>query len=553
MEYQKISGLIAYPTDDIIMSPESAYKFFMFGPAGAGSSKKMFKMQETHIPFAKGVIQYDVKMGRKHKEDIIFENNPNVMFNMRRGLSFLVTDISFRKKLLEAQEEQKSSENKEEEDKPKNPNPKKQKKPKKEVKKEKDIKKPNVVKQELEEEKMIRDLENEQNEEEEQFSNKFADFGNSDEDVKNSEENINESKPKIQENIGEKPIKEQKIETIEKVKEIPKNEEKTEKLPEKMPEKFEESEKIKEEKVEKVEKIEEKPKEKERILDLSKPIFLVSRKGLMKFFDIDTHCFDKDFHLPVHDNKTNFLFGPVQENLNNHIKIEIFATRKANGENAQISYIPIIDAWIIASKNVSLCARNSEDIEYYTGESKFQFAREIGSVWFRMLENIENNDKLDELKKAISNKTMVGEYVGHIDHQHLVKYGKETILFYAIVDNNGITNCIGPRQAMEIFDNFGLDHVSIESRGIYENMTDLLSNLKNLYVDTAYESLENEEEGLAVYLATYSLKEDYTIGLCKLKTLEYRIFRKLRENLKNQMRKSFGIFKFLSKIAKQPQ
>ena len=38
---------------------------------------------------------------------------------------------------------------------------------------------------------------------------------------------------------------------------------------------------------------------------------------------------------------------------------------KANGENAQISYFPEFDTWIIASKNVALAARNRSDLKLY--------------------------------------------------------------------------------------------------------------------------------------------------------------------------------------------
>jgi hypothetical protein len=30
---------------------------------------------------------------------------------------------------------------------------------------------------------------------------------------------------------------------------------------------------------------------------------------------------------------------------------------------------------------------------------------------------------------------MIGEYIGSQEHQHLVKYSRVTIIFYAIVDN----------------------------------------------------------------------------------------------------------------------
>lgn len=92
-------------------------------------------------------------------------------------------------------------------------------------------------------------------------------------------------------------------------------------------------------------------------------------------------------------------------------------TLKANGENAQVSYNPEIKAWIIASKNVALIARSKSDIELYH-DQRYEFAREIAKVWFNKLEDIksQSNEIYQSLKKDISNRTLVGEYVNSIKH-----------------------------------------------------------------------------------------------------------------------------------------
>ena len=55
---------------------------------------------------------------------------------------------------------------------------------------------------------------------------------------------------------------------------------------------------------------------------------------------------------------------------------------KANGENAQVSYCEDADAWLIASKNVSLLARTKSDIKLYDrakdGDTdRYQYAKLI--------------------------------------------------------------------------------------------------------------------------------------------------------------------------------
>lgn len=45
--------------------------------------------------------------------------------------------------------------------------------------------------------------------------------------------------------------------------------------------------------------------------------------------------------------------------------IEVVKTLKANGENAQISWNPDIEAWLVASKNAGVILRNREDMKEY--------------------------------------------------------------------------------------------------------------------------------------------------------------------------------------------
>ena len=115
-------------------------------------------------------------------------------------------------------------------------------------------------------------------------------------------------------------------------------------------------------------------------------------------------------------------------------EVEILKTLKANGENVQVSWSQEADAWVVCSKNVALVAQNSSHVEKY-GDSRFQFAKEMAYVWFDKLEELEKNKAgtVDALKKEMQGNTLIGEYVGSQEHQHLVKYSRVSIIFYAIV------------------------------------------------------------------------------------------------------------------------
>lgn len=73
--------------------------------------------------------------------------------------------------------------------------------------------------------------------------------------------------------------------------------------------------------------------------------------------------------------------------------------------------------------------------------------------------------------------------------------------------------------------------------GIYSDWNEFNKALKNTFNKTAEADIESEEEGAVLYFVELDPKKDKSrdsvLSLCKLKTLEYRIYRKLREKLRN--------------------
>ena len=250
-----------------------------------------------------------------------------------------------------------------------------------------------------------------------------------------------------------------------------------------------------------------------------------------------------------------YIFYPVLQALENDYYIEIIKLMKANGENAQISYIKSYNYWVIASKNVCLLATDRRDLSKYspyiydkkTNEkipTRYSFAHVIGQCWFDILDNF-TKDEIAKIKNYLDGKTFVGEYVGNQYHQHLIRYMKHTILFFGIVDNSSCDSSIPILQAFEKFKEFKLDVVPYEYIGIADSFDELCVKLRNLYVKIAESSIIDEEEGSVVYLSrTYASQfnsdksyreEDKILSLFKLKTWEYRVYRKLREKIKNNL------------------
>eukprot|EP00347_Sterkiella_histriomuscorum_P011394 403372627 len=278
----------------------------------------------------------------------------------------------------------------------------------------------------------------------------------------------------------------------------------------------------------------------------------MGRKGLTKFFDLAIEYVDprtryEDNHL----SSTSFciknqILAEAFQTLLAGDHVEILKTLKANGENAQISYNPDVDCWVSASKNVGILLRDREDIKKYDNQH-FNFAKKIADVWFNKLDDLREKDPqlIDQLKKDMANKTLVAEYIGNIEHQHMVKYNQTTLIFYAVVENYSPDICWPTDQALDFFKRYDLNVVRIESHGLYNSYEMLCNGLYKVFRDVAKGKIVDEEEGSVLYLVKRDKdgdkSKDKVLSLAKLKTIEYRIFRKIREKLR-------GFYRHESKV-----
>jgi hypothetical protein len=126
------------------------------------------------------------------------------------------------------------------------------------------------------------------------------------------------------------------------------------------------------------------------------------------------------------------------------MKVRVFSSLKANGENAQVTYVRELETWLIAFKNVSVLASRREHLSHYI-EGRYEYATLIGQQWFDVLEDMQGKygvQRVEDLKSDLENRTMVGEYCGNQKHQHLVKYDRVTIYWFGVVAHNSPDTCI---------------------------------------------------------------------------------------------------------------
>ena len=101
----------------------------------------------------------------------------------------------------------------------------------------------------------------------------------------------------------------------------------------------------------------------------------------------------------------------------------------------------------------------------------------IAHCWYNYLTELKDEAKILELKKDLSNRTLVGEYIGNPEHQHMVLYNRETLIFYAVVDNYSPALCWPMDQATALFKKHILDIVVTQSLGIFSDYDGLCEGL----------------------------------------------------------------------------
>lgn len=119
----------------------------------------------------------------------------------------------------------------------------------------------------------------------------------------------------------------------------------------------------------------------------------------------------------------------------------------------------------------------------------------------------------------------------------MVRYQRETLLFYSIVGNTSHKICELPEHTYSQLSQFGLEVVKAESQGLFQTYGDMCDKLQEVFRTVSCASIAQEEEGSVVYLIRRDSRDpekDQVLSLSKLKTLEYRLFRKMREKLRNQ-------------------
>ena len=276
----------------------------------------------------------------------------------------------------------------------------------------------------------------------------------------------------------------------------------------------------------------------------------IARIGLIKFFD-----YRKNFS-SYHSEEKRVL-EKVKES---KLPLSVYLTEKANGENFQVSWNSTYNCWIIGSKTVTIACRDIKDIDFYSNvdnlkrknfspkimefyteknmldKRRYEYVLDFGRTWFGILDKLfKTKEELDEFKKVIANHSLIGENVGDIIHQHIKVYKEKDIIFYGIVNHLTYETeiCLPLSKSFEIFKKFGLTSVPLEKSENFQNFSELKTFLDKKYDEILLKSIKESGEGNVIYIVEYENDgNERIISVAKLKTFEYRFYRKIREKIK---------------------
>ena len=275
----------------------------------------------------------------------------------------------------------------------------------------------------------------------------------------------------------------------------------------------------------------------------------IARLGLRNFYDIDQTNIDFLMNPPKEEFPNigklsgkhrkiayNRIFSSLEKSLQNGEEISVVRTRKLNGENFQISFNKTARGWVIGSKNVSILVRNRADINHYKqGHRRFQFANQIASLWFDTINGLSKED-IENLKEDLANYTLIGEYIGNKNFQLIIKYPKERLEFFACVDHLSEDTCLSPEEAFKFFEFYKLPSTEVKTKSGVRSLSEIHKILSDLTIEVKEKTLEQTEEGEVIYF----ISGDRVLSVGKIKSLEYQIFKKLKEKIKwvcNEKRK----------------
>ena len=178
---------------------------------------------------------------------------------------------------------------------------------------------------------------------------------------------------------------------------------------------------------------------------------------------------------------------------------------------------------------------NKNENKKYPILERYIYAIDFAETWLNLLkERIVDKNLLDQFISELGDYTLIGESVGDKKREHILVYNQRDIIFYSIINNKKLLSekCLPLSKSFELFKKYNLTFTPIQPSEKYDTLNDLFSFINTQYDIIFDKSLQESGEGNVVYFSSEINGNERVENLGKLKTFEYRFFRKIREKCK---------------------
>ena len=178
---------------------------------------------------------------------------------------------------------------------------------------------------------------------------------------------------------------------------------------------------------------------------------------------------------------------------------------------------------------------NKNENKKYPILERYIYAIDFAETWLNLLkERIVDKNLLDQFISELGDYTLIGESVGDKKREHILVYNQRDIIFYSIINNKKLLSekCLPLSKSFELFKKYNLTFTPIQPSEKYDTLNDLFSFINTQYDVIFDKSLQESGEGNVVYFSSEINGNERVENLGKLKTFEYRFFRKIREKCK---------------------
>ena len=178
---------------------------------------------------------------------------------------------------------------------------------------------------------------------------------------------------------------------------------------------------------------------------------------------------------------------------------------------------------------------NKNENKKYPILERYIYAIDFAETWLNLLkERIVDKNLLDQFISELGDYTLIGESVGDKKREHILVYNQRDIIFYSIINNKKLLSekCLPLSKSFELFKKYNLTFTPIQPSEKYDTLNNLFSFINTQYDVIFDKSLQESGEGNVVYFSSEINGNERVENLGKLKTFEYRFFRKIREKCK---------------------